>query len=150
MRKRWIFVILAVILCAACIAVLMPREERIEKELTAAVYRDGQPLDPTAIRIDGVRQWSVLSDRQTFVGFFGIDYAPRTCRESMEATIRWDRGAPQFIVYSQYASYPDLDLRNTLLIDPQMGQVALGFQDGTVIATSESMYRQYLALATEH
>ena len=41
------------------------------------------------------------------------------------------------------ASYPALDINTIALIDAEMNEFALGFEDGTIIATSQECYNKY-------
>lgn len=71
----------------------------------------------------------------------------------MVAHIGWyssDTGRTlQTIYYEQYASFPNTEIVNELLIDKDMYEVAIGLVDGTVIATSEQMYSRFCLSRTK-
>ena len=49
------------------------------------------------------------------------------------------------ILYSQNATFPELDMERDLIIDENMEHFALGFKDGRIVATSDELMEMYLA-----
>ena len=97
------------------------------------------------ISIDGKRSNYLFSAKQNYIGKIYIECYERTCREDMQAKVRWQKGSDtQTIVYFQNGSFPSLQLDSRILINDMMTKFAFGFKDGTVIATSDEMYKSYI------
>lgn len=101
----------------------------------AAIYdADGIKTGETTVTIEGDRK--ILGDK-SFVGRFAIGCAEETCRESVEARIRWDAmwtGA-QDILYSRPGEILSLGVERMLYITENMQSFGLKLEDGTIIAT---------------
>lgn len=123
------------------------------RTIVANLYSDGVVTGKTQIVVDGEIKYGLISDEQTYKGFFGVECCDYTCREDMVAHIGWyssDTGRTlQTIYYEQYASFPNTEIVNELLIDKDMYEVAIGLVDGTVIATSEQMYSRFCLSRTK-
>ena len=104
--------------------------------MTATVYTpEGEPAGETEITIDGTRQ--ILGDK-SFVGRFAIGCVEATCRERVEARIRWDAmevGGYQDILYYRPGEFCALGVERMLYITESMQSFGLRLEDGTVIAT---------------
>ena len=73
------------------------------------------------------------------MGRFAIDAVEPTCREGVEARIRWDAmwtGA-QDILYYRAGNFLTLGLDRMLYITENMQSFGLKLEDGTIIATDE-------------
>ena len=107
----------------------------VSLEVTATVYTaEGEPVGETTVTIDGTR--TILGDR-SFVGRFAIDAVEPTCREGVEARIRWDAmwtGA-QDILFYRAGEFLSLGLERMLYITESMESFGLKLEDGTIIAT---------------
>ena len=107
----------------------------VSLEVTATVYTvEGKPVGETTVTIDGTR--TILGDR-SFVGRFAIDAVEPTCREGVEARIRWDAmwtGA-QDILFYRAGEFLSLGLERMLYITESMESFGLKLEDGTIIAT---------------
>lgn len=101
----------------------------------ATVYdADGTKTGETTVTIEGDRK--ILGDK-SFVGQFAIGCTEPTCREGVEARIRWDAmwtGA-QDILYSRPGESLSLGVERMLYITENMQSFGLKLEDGTIIAT---------------
>jgi hypothetical protein len=123
----------------------MPFESDINQTITAKVYRDGVIVQDTKVIINGARSNYLFADEQYYEGQFIVEYYERTGREGMKAYIEWNKEfEKQRILYHQNATFPSLEANRELLINKEMKEFALGLQDGTIIATSDEIYQNYL------
>ena len=109
----------------------------VSLEVTATVYTaEGEPVGETTVAIDGTR--TILGDR-SFVGRFAIDAVEPTCREGVEARIRWDAmwAGAQDILFYWAGEFLSLGLERMLYITENMESFGLKLEDGTIIATDE-------------
>ena len=108
----------------------------VSLEVTATVYTaEGDPVGETTVTIDGTR--TILGDR-SFVGRFAIDAVEPTCREGVEARIRWDAMGVegwQDILYCRSGEFLTLGLDRMLYITENMQSFGLKLENGTIIAT---------------
>ena len=108
----------------------------VSLEVTATVYTaEGEPAGETTVTIDGTR--TILGDR-SFVGRFAIDAVEPTCREGVEARIRWDAMGVegwQDILYCRSGEFLTLGLDRMLYITENMQSFGLKLENGTIIAT---------------
>lgn len=106
--------------------------------VTAAVYNpEGEMTGETAVTIDGTRTIWTLDGSDSFVGRFAIDAVEPTCREGVEARIRWDAmwtGA-QDIQYYRPGEFCSLGVERMLYITEDLQSFGLKLEDGTIIAT---------------
>ena len=110
----------------------------ISLEVPATVYsREGVPTGETTVTMDG--SLKILGER-SFVGRFAIDAVEATCREGVEARIRWDalwEGA-QDILFYRAGDFLSLGVERMLYITEDMQSFGLRLEDGTIIATDEA------------
>jgi len=74
------------------------------------------------------------------VGRFAIGCVEATCRESVEARIRWDAMETegwQDILYYRPGEFCSLGVERMLYITESMQSFGLRLEDGTVVATDE-------------
>ena len=144
-RKRW-----SQVLAAACallmvgfvLFAILDRAgvflREISLEVPATVYsREGVPTGETTVTMDG--SLKILGER-SFVGRFAIDAVEATCREGVEARIRWDalwEGA-QDILFYRAGDFLSLGVERMLYITEDMQSFGLRLEDGTIIATDEA------------
>ena len=144
-RKRW-----GQVLAAACallmvgfvLFAILDRAgvflREISLEVPATVYsREGVPTGETTVTMDG--SLKILGER-SFVGRFAIDAVEATCREGVEARIRWDalwEGA-QDILFYRAGDFLSLGVERMLYITEDMQSFGLRLEDGTIIATDEA------------
>jgi len=147
MRKKLKFIlkILLIIVLVVWVLSRMSFGTDINQTIKAHVYKDGKQTEATAVEINGSRSNYLFKDTQSFTGSFRIQYYERTCRKDMHALIEWNKyWDKQIIFYSQNATFPSLELLGKLFINEAMDEFALGFKDGTVVATSGKMYQRYI------
>ena len=110
----------------------------VSLEVPAAVYSgEGVPVGETTAAIDGTV--SILGDR-SFVGRFAVGEVEATCREGVEAQIRWDamwEGA-QDILFYRAGEFLSLGVERMLYITENLQSFGLRLEDGTIIATDEN------------
>ena len=142
--KRWIW-ILVLTLLVIWILPKMPFNENVDKRIQAEVFMDGVSERTTEVVIKGKRTRYLFSERQFFFGSFQLKEYPRTQREDMTAEVSWhETFDTERILYSQNATFPELDMERDLIIDENMEHFALGFKDGRIVATSDAWMEMYL------
>ena len=142
--KRWIW-ILVLTLLAVWLLPKMTFYKDINRMREAEVYVDGVSIRTTEVVIKGERTRYLFSERQFFFGSFQLEEYPRTQREDMTAEVSWhETFDTERILYSQNATFPELDMERDLIIDENMEHFALGFKDGRIVATSEELMEMYL------
>ena len=141
-RRRWgqIFGGLCVLLLAGFVlfgildrAGVFLRE--VSLEVPSTVYSaEGVPTGETTVTIDGTVK--ILGER-SFVGRFAVGAAEATCREYVQARIRWDglwEGA-QDILFYRAGKFLSLGFERMLYITENMQSFGLKLEDGTILAT---------------
>lgn len=124
----------------------MPFNEDVDKKIEAEVFMDGISERTTEVVIKGERSRYLFSERQFFFGSFQLEEYPRTQREDMTVEVSWhETFDTERILYSQNATFPELDMERDLIIDENMEHFALGFKDGRIVATSDELMEMYLA-----
>ena len=144
-RKRWSQVLAgacALLMVGFVLFAILDRAgvflREISLEVPATVYsREGVPTGETTVTMDG--SLKILGER-SFVGRFAIDAVEATCREGVEARIRWDalwEGA-QDILFYRAGDFLSLGVERMLYITEDMQSFGLRLEDGTIIATDEA------------
>lgn len=104
--------------------------------VTAAVYTpEGEMTGQTAVTIEG--EQTIVGDK-SFVGRFAIDAVEPTCREGVEARIRWDAMEVegwQDIQYYHPGEFCSLGVERMLYITENLQSFGLKLEDGTIITT---------------
>ena len=104
-------------------------------EVAAAVYTpEGEPVGETTVAISGTIK--ILGER-SFVGRFAVGAVEATCREYVQARIRWDglwEGA-QDILFYRAGKFLSLGFERMLYITENMQSFGLKLEDGTILAT---------------
>ena len=122
----------------------VPFNQNIKHEVSANIYENGSITDKTTILIDGEKSNYLFHNDESFSGKFHILSYEKTGREDTKAGIEWgDEQNIQRLLYYQNATFPDMDVISTILINEEMTQLALMLTDGTVIATSDEIYKLY-------
>ncbi|MEW9054135.1 MAG: hypothetical protein AB2392_23520 [Neobacillus sp.] len=120
--------------------------KEIDKEIAAAVYINDEVVEQTTITIKGKKHKTYLSDKEFYDGLFAIGYYKITYRDGVTARITWNN-APgietQRLSYYHVGDFTSFDLTGLIIIDEEMNEIALGFKDGTIIATSDALYLKY-------
>ena len=152
MRKsiKTVIAILILLLIGGWIVLKFPFSTDIDHTIKAKVYIEGSTIEETAVHINGARSNYLFADEQSFDGRFYIEYYERTGRDGMKAGITWlKHWESQIIVYYQNATYPALEIDSKIIINEAMDEFAARLADGTIIATSDEMYRSYIKLYEE-
>ena len=124
----------------------LPFNKNINLEISAHIYESGVVTGETKVVIDGERSNYLFTDDERFYGKFNILSYEKTGREDMFASIQWNNDDNiQQLTYFQNATFPSMEIISTLIVNEKMTQFALMFRDGTVIATSDEVYKLYTA-----
>ncbi|MCM1149788.1 MAG: hypothetical protein NC319_06855 [Butyricicoccus sp.] len=113
---------------------------RVERTLDACIYRDGEVVGETAIRIDGETGSRLLSSGQTYTGEFQIGCLEKTCREGASASIDWRGADAQSVSFSlgdELYSGSDFADIEEIRADRQLKDIRVTLSDGTVIWGSQ-------------
>ncbi len=144
-RFKVILILLIIIGLTVLIAYKMSFSNTIGQTIKANVYVNGDSTEETAVEMNGSRSNYLFKKEQTFTGSFCIQYYEKTCRKDMRPLISWlGNSDNQIVIYSQNATAPSLELLSNLIINKTMDEFALGFKDGTVVATSDEMHAAYV------
>ena len=130
----------------------------IKQDVTLDIYDMGTVVGQTVVHIDGTRAEFLLGNltkqEETFTGRFAIELAERTCHELTSVAIWWrDHGGGmtyQGITYFSAATSlsEGETVEYTLLINPDMTEMAIQMTDGRVLASSEKVYNIYMEYFT--
>ena len=144
-RRRWSQILggtFALLMVSFVLFAILDRAGVFLREITlevpAIIYSaEGAPTGETAVTIDGTVR--ILGDR-SFVGRFAIGCVGPTCREGVEARIRWDtmwEGA-QNILFYRAGEFLSLGVERMLYMTESMQSFGLRLENGTIIATDEA------------
>ena len=123
----------------------IPFNTKIDQTIMAEIFIDGAAVEETSVYINGARSNYLFAGEQYYEGLFIFEYYEGTGREGMKANIKWNKEfEEQRILYYQYATFPSLEINHELLINKEMDEFAVGFEDGTIIATSEEIYQYFM------
>ena len=123
---------------------MLPFRSTIKLEIPAPIYRDGAAVGSTTVTLDGKRT-DYLFHENSYVGTFSIPEVERTGREGMRAQILWreNSGNVQRLLYASPGMiYSDV-LPNRIIANHDLTLFAFPLPDGSVVATSEMVYRFY-------
>lgn len=109
--------------------------QKVERSYTVGIWQDGEKIGETAVTISGERSiWG-----RSYVGRFAIDAVEKTCRERMQAMIRWEKksncanitfAAPGF--FGAQAG-----IEHFLYCDRELNWFALSLENGRIIASDQ-------------
>ncbi len=117
----------------------------IDKTLPLDVFSnennpDHQITGRSSVTIQGEIKRALFSSARSFVGTFAVEAYEPSCREGMEAGIRWYgddwESGHQNITFHQANNFSRLDVLK-IEIDEEMEHLMLLFQDGTVVTTPD-------------
>lgn len=110
--------------------------------MQAFVFKDNRCVSETTVKINGEINGRGWDNNKTYVGTFGVEFSEATCREGVQARIEWKEGENfQSILFFNNGDFTTLETKR-LIINNEMDEIALEFDDGTIIATSEEMYEK--------
>lgn len=123
---------------------IIPFNQNIKQEIPVSIYINGVVSDETTVIMDGEKSNYLFRNDDSFNGKFHIIFYEKTGRDNMSANIEWDKEEHiQRLIYYQNATFPSMDIISTLIINEKMTQFALMLTDGTVIATTDELYKLY-------
>lgn len=146
MKKRVILIVSAVLLfvIALCAVGKLLLTQRIDQQVEATVYRDGEIVGKTTVLMQGKRvRYPFLEN--SFVGEFRVPWVEETDVDGLQAKIEWNNDHHvQTIRYSYRGELLGVNERGIayfLLISDGMEEFALMTTQGDVIATSPEAYQ---------
>ncbi len=143
-RLKLILKMTIVLILGVWILSKIPFSQDINREISAHIYENGVIAGETTVIIDGEKSNYLFTKEENYFGKFHILSYEKTGRENMKAKIKWvDEPNTQRLFYFQNATFPDMDILWTILINEEMTQFALMLKDGTVIATSDELFKLY-------
>lgn len=129
-----IVIIIIVILCH-------PFSAPVDKTVQAYVFEDDSCISETTVKISGKISGRIW-DEKTYIGTFGVEQYEKLCRDGVQARIVWEKeGNYQSILFSYNGDFTTLGTEH-IIIDSEMNEFALRFDDGIIVATSEEMYEK--------
>ena len=125
----------------------------IQRDVVLEIYENGAVVGQTVVHIDGTRAEFLLGkltkQEDVFTGRFAIELSERTCSEHTSVWILWheyDYGLSYQTISFWHAGSVFADgfgIEHTLLINPEMTEMAIQMADGRVLASSEAVYDIY-------
>ena len=147
MKPKKMIVLFLVVFILGVFIVRVPIKTPIEKELATKIYIDGEVVDNTTVMIKGEIVRDIVSSTQSFSGGLYIQCYERVCREDVQARIGWEKdGELQWLRFNQGGAPLKVDICREILINKTMEDVAIGFSDGRIVATSEEIMLEYQIL----
>ena len=120
----------------------LPFAQTIDRQVEAAVYRDGEVVETTTVTIRGTKS-RYLFRADSFVGELRVPYLERTDVDGLQTQIRWSSDGTQTIRHFYMGNFFTAEkrgLRTTLLMEEDMEHFALMTTGQEVIATSRALY----------
>lgn len=140
-RRRWSQILASVCLLALSGFVLFGMLDYggaflrpVSLEVPVGVYVDGERVGESTVSIEGERR---IFGKKTYEGRFAIELVEKTCREGVNAYIRWDALDPggEQIQYHGYGMFFDAGVESWLYITEDLRSFGLKLEDGTILAT---------------
>lgn len=141
-RKSVVIVGLALILIGTILGYVRFSQKVVEKTVEAGIYIDGKLVGETSIKIIGKRKNKLGSVESQYVGTFAIGSYEKSCRDGVEAKIKWVDDETQHISFYDGRSISFFDIKD-IKIDKQMDEIMITFEDGSIVATSEARFFEY-------
>lgn len=143
-KYKTIVKVVVVLVIGFWVLSIIPFNQNIKQEISANIYENGVVTGETNVFIDGEKSNYLFRNDDSFNGKFHILSYEKTGRDNISAHIAWDNDEHiQRLIYYRNATFPSMDIISTLIINEKMTQFALMFTDGTVIATSDEIYKLY-------
>ena len=114
---------------------LAEKEQKVERSYTVGIWQDGEKIGETAVTISGERSiWG-----RSYVGRFAIDAVEKTCRERMQAMIRWEKKSNcANITFAEPGFFgAQAGIEYFLYCDRKLNWFALSLEDGRIIASDQ-------------
>lgn len=109
--------------------------QKVERSYTVGIWQDGEKIGKTAVTISGERSiWG-----RSYVGRFAIDAVEKTCRERMQARIRWEKKSNcANITFAEPEFFgAQAGIEHFLYCDRELNWFALSLEDGRIIASDQ-------------
>lgn len=109
--------------------------QKVERSYTVGIWQDGEKIGETAVTISGERSiWG-----RSYVGRFAIDAVEKTCRDRMQAMIRWEKKSNcaniTFVAPGFFGAQAGIEY--FLYCDRELNWFALSLEDGRIIASDQ-------------
>lgn len=123
---------------------LIPFNQKVNQEIDAEVYEDGVAVKDAKVYIEGEKSNYLFRSDDSFHGKFHISTYEKTNANGMNASISWqEKYNIQDLLFSQHGTFPSMDTIGAIIINEKMSSFAFMFADGSVIATSDELYKLY-------
>ena len=109
--------------------------QKVERAYTVEIWQGGEKIGETAVTISGERSiWG-----RSYVGRFAIDAVEKTCRERMQAMIRWEKKSNcANITFAEPGFFgAQAGIEHFLYCDRELNWFALSLEDGRIIASDQ-------------
>ena len=109
--------------------------QKVERSYTVGIWQNGEKIGETAVTISGERSiWG-----RSYVGRFAIDAVEKTCRERMQAMIRWEKKSNcANITFAEPGFFgAQAGIEYFLYCDRKLNWFALSLEDGRIIASDQ-------------
>ena len=109
--------------------------QKVERAYTVGIWQDGEKIGETAVTISGERSiWG-----RSYDGRFAIDAVEKTCRERMQAMIRWEKKSNcANITFAEPGFFgAQAGIEYFLYCDRKLNWFALSLEDGRIIASDQ-------------
>ena len=111
-------------------------------DLTVPAYVfDGDSTSETTVSISGEIGKALLSDQKTYIGTFAVACYENLCKDGVQARIVWEEHNYQSILFYDRGDFVTFGTEQ-IIIDADMMEFAVRFEDGAIVATSEEMCQQ--------
>ena len=141
-RRTVIIVGIALVLLGTIFGYAKSLQKTVEKTVEANIYIDGKLDGKTSIKISGSQKDAFGSSESKYVGTFAIGCYEKSCREGVEAKITWIDEEMQQISFYDGGRISFFGIKD-IVIDKQMNEILIVFEDGSVVATSEASFSEY-------
>ena len=111
--------------------------QKVERSYTVGIWQDGEKIGETAVTISGERSiWG-----RSYVGRFAIDAVEKTCRERMQAMIRWVKKSNcANITFAEPGFFgAQAGIEHFLYCDRELNWFALSLENGRIIASDQGL-----------
>lgn len=132
-KRKTALILLVAVLCAIVLLGIRGTRKTIDKTVPAKVCEDNRTTyTPSFITISGTlkKTWSSTS----FVGTFAIDCYEPSCRDGVEARIKWVDNEYPILTFFYAGDFSQLDVES-IDIDKDMNRMMVTLNDGTIIAS---------------
>lgn len=141
MKRKLIYVVGVSVIVVLLFVFLYPFSTNIERTEKAYVFENNS-ISETTVKINGEISGKLFGDKKTYIGEFAVAGNEELCQEGVQARIEWGRGSSyQSILFFYRGDFVSLGTKQ-IIIDSEMKNFAVEFDDGTIVATSKEMYEQ--------